>query len=235
MSRSLADLRASKPQSRPERSLTLCLAPHLVAEVQILTEELSSLRPAPLDTDGDRPGRPRRLGQGEDPRTVEIRERLDVLLTEMAEHEGEMRLRANRTDGEWRRWVNEHPARPDGEPGAERDERVAAGCCNADDLLDDLATYAYAWNGEHLAGDDFAEIFEPNIASADKAQMAQTVVSMYESRLDFQRLRSSLSANLQRWSDSSSPAPSGSATGDSTVANPAASNGVTTRTATGSP
>lgn len=231
MAKSLADLRAAPPQSRPERSVTLCLAPQLIAEVQSLSEELNSLQRVPQE-DG---GPPRRAVDPEDLRATGIRERLRQLVDEMAEHEGEMRLRANRTDGEWRRWVNEHPGRAEGQPGYERDIRITRGICNTDALLNDLATYAYAWNGDPLAPGDFVAIFDPVIATSDKQQMAEAIVAMYESRLDFTRLRTSLSADLRKWNDSDSPVPSGSPTSDSTDGSPPQRNGATTPKGTASP
>jgi hypothetical protein len=233
MSKTLADLRAQRHQQprRPERSLTVCLAPDLVAEVQALDEESRRLKPVP--TEEPEKGPPRRQGERvrDNPRMVEIRERLAVLFDEMEQHEGEIRLRANRTDGEWRRWVNEHPPRNEDEPGHDRDQRVAYGTCDADALLDDLATYAHAWDGEELGPSDFAELIEPNLATADKAEMAQAVVTMYESRLDFPRWRSALSANLQRSSASTSLSRSGSPTAGSTDGSPAQSRGATTKKA----
>lgn len=239
MVKSLADLRAAPPQTRPERSVTVCLAPHLVAEVQTLTTEANTLAQL-LERETRSPeepqsGPPRRQGQGETAevkaaraRQAEVQDRLLVLIDDMAEHEGEMRLRANLSDGEWRRWVNEHPARAEGEPGYDRDQRVTYGFCDADALLDALGDYAYAWNDDLLSGEDWARVFEPTIATADKAQMAQAVVTMYESRLDFQQLRSSLSGNLRRLNGSGSPAPSESPTHASTAKSPARSNGATT-------
>ena len=138
--------------------MTLCLTPALVAEVQALSEELSSLTIPGRSEDGERKGPPRRMGQGTGPREAEIQERLAALLAEMAEHEGELRIRANLTDGEWRRWVNEHPARDEDEPGFDRDQRVTLGYCNADDLLDILndvfAASTYAEWMTRLAGFD---------------------------------------------------------------------------------
>lgn len=244
----LADLRSNPPASRPERSYDLCLVPHLVAEVESLTQELAQLagelaqlRPADDSSEAKRSRPPSRSADGPDPRIAqieardaEIRARLGQLLAEMAEHEGQMRLRAKRSDGEWRMWCDEHPAREEGEPGYDRDVRVTKGYCNADDLLDDLATYAYAWDGDLLADGDFAGIFEPNIASADKSEMARLVVSMYESRLDFQQLRSSLSTNLLKLSDSKSLSHSDAPTSGSTGGSPEPSNGATTATGTAS-
>lgn len=224
--KTLADLRADKPIGRPERSVTLCLAPHLIAETQALTTELQNLPSfEPADPEGDPTGPPRKLGDPASARAREqaavIRGRLAEVLEQMAEHEGEMRVRANLTDGEWRRWVNEHPPRDEGQAGYERDQRVAGGVCDADALIDNLGTFAHAWNGDDLTEGDWAEIFEPVVASGDLAEMANGVIGLYEGRLNFPQWRSALSTNLKRLNDSTSPRDSGSATSDSTAGSPA--------------
>lgn len=231
MSKTLAELRANPPKSRPERSVTLCLAPHLVAEVQALTEELASL-PSQSRTDegGEPTGPPRKMGQGEHPRATEIRARLAVLLEEMAEHEGELRLRAT-SDGDWRRWVNEHPGREEDQPGHRRDLEVTFGYCNADDLIDALGTYAYSWNGEPLAPGDWA-LLADNIGGPDLKQAATAVVAMHESRLDFRQWRSGLSETLLKSSASASPENSGSAPDVSTGGSLSRSSEATTETET---
>lgn len=214
MPKSLADLRAAPPQARPERVVKISLAVDLIDEVQSLSGELARL-PLTAVTEPDEPedGPPRRQGQGEDPerraareRATEIQARLAELLEEMADSEGEFGLRANLTDGEWRIWCNAHPPRPEGTPGHDRDQRVTYGLVDADALMDGLAPFAHTWNGEPLQDGDWARIFEPFLVTAYKAEMAEAVVAMYESRLDFQRLRSSLSGNLKRLNGSGSPA-----------------------------
>jgi hypothetical protein len=194
MSKSLADLRKSNTASRPERNYTVCLAQHLVAEVGVLTDELASLEPQ-VDEDGERTGPPRRLGEGDSPRAGEIRERLKELLDEMAEHDGELLIRAVE-DGQWRRWANAHPARAEGEAGHKRDQDVAFGYCNADDLIDDLGVYVAAWNDEPLADGDWP-MLAASIAGSDKKQIAMTVVAMHEIGLDLPKLRPLWSASLR--------------------------------------
>lgn len=242
MTKTVAELRANKPTGRPLRTMSVCLKPELMAEVQALTAEhdrLLALVPAPVDEDGDeKDGPPGRMG-GESPeakreradaeaQVSEIRDRLAALLDEMAEYEGEMTLRANLSDGEWRRWLNAHPARSEGEPGHERDDRVTVGFCNADALIDDLGTFVHQWNGEHITATDWAEVFEPAIGTADKATMATRIVELYESRLDFPRLRSGLSSSLKRLNDSDSRATSASPTSGSTAGSPDRSSEATT-------
>lgn len=233
MSRSLADLRANPPKSRPERSVTICLKPHLVAEVQALTEELNNLPVAQiLDPEGEKGPKPRQ-GQSkpkEHPRAAEIRERLGTLFAEMAEHEGELRIGATTTDGEWRNWANAHPGREEGEPGHKRDRDVTLGYCNADDLLEDLGKYAVSWNGEPLAEGDWDSIFAPNIGNPDLKQIATNVIAVFESRLDFSEWRRLFQDNLSRYSDSASLETSESAPDDSMVGSPEPSKSATTET-----
>ncbi len=199
MSKSLADLRKSNTASRPERNYTVCLAQHLVARVGVLTNELQSLEPV-TDEDGERQGPPRRLGEGDSPRAQEIRDELLTLLDEMAEYEGELTIRAAE-DGAWRRWVNEHPARGEDVPGHKRDEDVAFGYCNSDDLIDSIGSYVVAWNGETLDEGDWP-ILSAKIARADKKQIASIVVAMHEIGLDLPKLRIAWSANLRSVPDS---------------------------------
>lgn len=221
MPKSLADLRAKPPASRPERSLTLCLAPHLVAEVQPLTEELTKVTTAEAS-------QPRRQGEGPSERVAELRSRINALLDEMAEFEGELRVSAVISDGDWRRWSDANPAREKGEPGHDRDQRATGGYVNTDALIERLGDFAVSWNGDPLQEGDWARIFEGSTAEAEKETVAQAIVALYESRLDFPRLRSSLSASLGRLNGLSLPATSESATSGSTDGSPARSNGATT-------
>lgn len=236
MSGTLADLRKAPPPTRPERSVTVCLAPHLVAEIQKLSEELGLLPPEPvsLDSEDETEGRKKRQGEGRNTRAAQIDARLAELFEEMAEAEGELRVRAI-TDGDWRLWVDEHPPRPEGQPGHQRDEEVTFGVCNADALIEDLGRYAYTWNGDRLAEGDWAEHLQPRLSSPDLKLLATTVVSMHESRLDFREWRSFLSVGLSRSRGSVWPATSTSAPDDSTAGSPEPSNEGSTGTATPAP
>lgn len=230
----LAELRAQRPVHRPERALTICLAPHIVAEVQSLTDELQALAVAGVrgvDEDGNREGPPARMGDGEDPEADAIRARLAELLDEMDQHEGELRIRAV-DDGEWRRWVNEHPARQkDVDPaGHARDVEVARGYCNADDLIDDLGKWAYTWDGEPLAEGDWG-ILAATIARPDKKQVARGVVGMHEQMdVDLPKWRTSLSATLKRSPGGGSLAASAVRPASSSAASPPSDTSTTTPT-----
>ena len=226
MSKTLAELRAAKPVARAERAMTVCLAPNIVAEVQSLTEELVAIGSAET-ADAEAPaGPPKRVGEGAPPRAREIRERLAELLEQMAEYEGELRVRAV-DDGVWRRWVNEHPARDEGTAGHKRDMEVTLGYCNADDLIDSLADYAYSWNGEVMAEGDWA-IIGASVGGPDRKQIASTVVGMHENRLDFRNWRTGLSANLRTFSALDSPEPTDAPPASSSDESPQSDTSTTT-------
>lgn len=179
--KSLAELRQSPRVGLPERTYTLCLASSLLGEVQALVEELAEVEQAEgVDEDGERKGPPKRMA--ETSRGPVIRARLGELREEMAEDSGELTLRAI-DEGAWRRWVDEHPAREE----HVRDESVAYGVCNADALLDDLATYAKAWNGEPLADGDWLWI-KSQAAPGDLKAIARLVVMMHEAALNVPKL-----------------------------------------------
>lgn len=230
--KTLAELRAQKPTGRAKSLVTLCIAPDLVAETHSLTTELGNL-PAYADDD-EVAGPPQKLGDQSAvvarQRAAQIRARLGELLEEMAEYEGNLWICANLTDGEWRRWVNEHPARGEDDPGYDRDLRVTSGVCNADDLIDNLGKFVHEWNGEPVTAEDWADIFEPVVGSGDLAEIASKVVYLYEGRLNFPQWRAALSTSLKKLNDYSSPAPSESPTSDSTDGSPDLFTAATTET-----
>lgn len=175
---SLADLRNGTPMARTERTYSLCLRRDLVADVDALTGELTSIQVDRVSADEDkRP--PMRKGQGGDPREQEIRDRLTALMDEMDDATGDLRLRAI-PDGEWRRWVNEHPAREKDD----RDDQLAFGICNTDDLANDLEKWALSWNGDNLAPGDWGRIFAPNAAGGDLKALVNLIVLMQEAADD---------------------------------------------------
>lgn len=183
MSKSIAELRASQHTALPERTMQLCLAQKLVAEVQQLEEERAEILIVERDQEG-RPKRPRRQGEGPNPRLAEIQARFDELADEMREHTGELRIRAV-TGGEWRRWVDAHPAREigrreDGRPTYHQvDEEIAYGICNAVDLYHDLSGYVVSWNGADLAEGDW-DFIANRAAPGDLNELCRQVVQMHE-------------------------------------------------------
>ena len=172
---SLEDLRKGAPVARTERTYQLCLRLDLMAEVDALNQEWSSLRVASAAADEDENKPRKRLGEGGNPRAEDVRQRLAELRDELEDSTGDLRLRAIR-DGGWRQWLNEHPAREDDV----RDEQVAFGVCNADDLANDLSRWAVAWNGDDLQGDDWDRIFSPNVGGGDRKALVSMVVLMQE-------------------------------------------------------
>lgn len=183
MSKSIAELRASQHTALPERTMSLCLAQKLVAEVQQLDEERASILATERDEEGQSK-RPRRQGEGRNPRLDEIQARFDELADEMREHTGELRIRAV-TGGEWRRWVDAHPAREvgrreSGEPLFHQiDEEIAYGIANAVDLYHDLERYVVSWNGDELAEGDW-QFIANRAAPGDLNELCRQVVQMHE-------------------------------------------------------
>lgn len=186
MSKTLAELRQSERVGLPKRTYSLCLAPALVDEVRQLVEQLEEAQAvSAAQREGDATTAPPRRA-GESSPVLAIRDRLRALREEMAEHTGELTMQGV-TEGEWRAWVDEHPAREDNG----RDRRVAFGYCNADDLIDELGSYAHAWNGDKLTPGDW-DFIRANAAPGDIKELVQAVVSMHEMAVDAPKLLNDL-------------------------------------------
>lgn len=219
---SLADLRVNPPAARQEEPFRIALRPDLAARIKELTDELAEL-PDPIV-------KARKSGQSEpeiieDPRAVEIRTEIADLMEQFSDEFGTLVIRRTKTDGEWRQWADAHPPRDEkvNKVGYVRDLRTTAGIVNADALVDDLASYAWSWNGERLAEGDWAAIFADNVLPGDKLKMAKAVVNFYESSPDFTQWRRALSAALTKYDDSVRPENSESPSSDSTDGSPALS------------
>lgn len=185
MSKSIAELRQSPRVGLPERSYSLCLASALVSEVQALLGELEDAQETEAArAEGDETAvKPKRMADA--PRSRQIRERLSELHAEMADHTGSLTLRGV-DEGKWRMWVDEHPARD----GNERDDSFGYGIANIDALVDDLSTYAIAWNGDSMGPGDW-EFIKANAVPGDLRKVAQLIVAMHESAVDVPKLLSS--------------------------------------------
>lgn len=192
MPKTLAEMRAAGVVRRPRQSLSLCLAPDLVAKAQVLLRQRLDIDPEyGIDPEDRVDQGPRRIN---DPKTVRLREINDQLASldaEMAEHTGELTLQAI-DPGEWRRWCDQNPPR-DASKKAEslRDNHVAGGYCNADALLADLRKYAVEFNGEQIGDDDW-EFIAANAAAGDLKEAARTVVAMHEQDVDLGKWRTLL-------------------------------------------
>lgn len=163
---SLADLRKGAPTARTERIYQLCLRRDLMAEVDTLLAD-ATVRPE------DDEGQPRRLN----PEKVDTR--LQELEREIDDATGDLRLRAI-PNGEWSRWINEHPAREKND----RDEQLAYGICNTDDLASELERWALSWNGEDLGANDWKTLILPNASGGDLKALVNLVVTMQEAADD---------------------------------------------------
>lgn len=191
MSKSLAELRTSPRVGLPERTYSLCLASTLVGEAQAL---LAQLEDAVADeeraAEGDAATKPKRMGQASE--TTKIRKELGKLRAEMVEHTGDLKLRGI-TEGEWRLWVDANPPRE----GNARDNAVTYGMCNADALIESLATYAAAWNDTALDAGDW-DFIKSKAAPGDLKEIARIVVAMHEGTVNIPKLLSnSLGINAE--------------------------------------
>lgn len=164
------------PRGLPERGYELCLRRDLLAEVDSLTVQLRDAMIADVTPEDPDDAPPPRLGEpGEPPGVTEIRNKLAAKYDEMDAATGELRLRAIR-DGEWRQWVNAHPPRKDDQ----RDDAVAYGICNSDDLANDLGKWVLSWEGEPLAVDDWEQHIAPLCAGGDLKTLVSMVIAMQE-------------------------------------------------------
>lgn len=178
MSKTLAELRASREKKLPTRIATVCLDLEALADAQRLQAEKENvlLEARRHNDDGDGP--PARLGETIPPRVAEIEAELSALWDRMRESEGELLLRAI-PGGEWQRWKDEHPPRDDNRT----DEQTTFGVCNGQDLLNDLGRFVVSWNGEQLAEGDWDTWLADQIAPADLAALVGLVVEMHEVRI----------------------------------------------------
>lgn len=185
MSKSLAELRQSPRVGLPRRAYQLCVSSAILGEYQSLLaqlEDATATEAAQSEGDESR-ARPKRMGEKSS--AADIRARLSELRGDLAEHTGTLVLQGI-TEGEWRLWVDAHPARED----SDRDNTLAFGCCNADDLIDNLGTFAHSWNGDDLKPGDW-DFLKANAAPGDIKTLAQLVVTMHESVVDIPKLLSS--------------------------------------------
>ena len=181
MALSIAQMRESGSVGLPERTLRMCLAQKLVAEVQRLESEKASLAPGQTE---DGKAKPRRNGDPSALRIKEIDERLAELLAEMDEHTGTLTIRGI-SGGEWRRWADDHPARTQGADDEGRpqihplDADVAYGRVNVSDLLATLDVYAVAWDGTPFGPGDW-EFIASQAAPGDLAEVCRRVVQILD-------------------------------------------------------
>ena len=146
------------------------------------------------------------------PRVAEIDERLTAVRARLAElealmgdYEGDVTVTKTLSDGEWAQWRIANPARIQGEPGFREDIAITGGWCDSDALIDDLARYMTAWNGEPLGEGHFDAL---GVIRPHKKKLAAVVIGLYETGDGLGELRRGLSALLTNAPSSTSPAPS---------------------------
>lgn len=176
MARSLADLKA-KPKQLPTRTVRICLDLEALAAVQRLDAErrdleLESQQPA----EGDQ--RPKRVGEGPNPRIAEIVAEIAALWDTMRESEGDLLLRAV-SGGDWQRFKDDNPAREN----SKTDEAITYGICDSSALLADLGRYVVSWNAEPFEPGAWDDWFAAQVAPADLSELCSTVVQIHEARV----------------------------------------------------
>ncbi|GAA4120474.1 hypothetical protein GCM10022215_24140 [Nocardioides fonticola] len=239
MGKSLSELRANPPVVRRSAVERVSLRPDLVAKLQTLVNELEDLA-AQRSSDPDGPAKPQRLADRTIMRRREIEADIEAIAAEMTDFEGDLTLEARRPDGEWVTWCQLHPARrapvrnprtgeivTDGEAGWQADQQITLGYCNSEALIEDLGTYAVAWDGDELKPGDWGSTIV--LGRPDMKRLARTVVGLYENEeTDLPKLRRDLSATLRPGPGSSSPDSSASPSDGSSDGNQAGDTTTTT-------
>lgn len=230
---SLEDLEKSPPKSRLERSFSVVLDATLVRKVADLAAQSRNV--AGSKKPADRQAYRRMITE------------LEGLQPQVEAASGTLVLRANLTQGEWTRFVDSHPARPEGQKGHERDQRWAYGVVNVDALIEHLDQYAHMWENDTLEPTErdkdgnvtrrgqFDRLLRDNIPPGDLNEMAAVVVLFYETSPDFASWRSALSSGLQRLRDFAEQETSESLRSDSQDGSPDESSEDSTETETPAP
>lgn len=198
MGKSLAEMRSSTMVGRPERTYELCLAGKVVSEIQTILGDLDTIRQdEAARADGVTLARPRRAAESSN--VTALVDRLKELQSVVEEHTGVLTL-VGIDEGDWRTWCDEHPPRE----GNVRDDEVAYGYCNADDLIAELGTYATLWNGDKMAAGDW-EFIRSTAAPGDVTKIASIVVQMHETVVNLGKLLSNSLGILDVGTASGSP------------------------------
>lgn len=192
----LAELRAqSGPQPLPRKtvSVTLVEGQHLLAESEALMLESQDLvreetrlkeQASRTNSDGDQSGPPRKAGEGADvgrrlaeieARFKEIRARLDALVDEMADYQGEVTL-TGITGGQWELFKSDNPIRE----GNRNDLVFASGACDSSALFAALGRFVTAWDGDPVAEGEWDKMLAERITYADRRDLVTAVVKMHE-------------------------------------------------------
>ena len=182
----LAELRAEPVKDdRPKATVTVTLleGQHLLEEARKLDDERVDLlvqakRRKQAAEDGKAgPVKPAEGGGAAD-RLEEIQARHAELQDQLAAFQGEVSL-VGFKPGEWQRYKDDHPPRD-----ASRDDKVvASGWCNATDLLNDLARFVTAWDGDTLLEGEWDGSISTKVTPADFPELVREVVAMHQSRI----------------------------------------------------
>lgn len=194
---------ANAPRPKSTHTVTLVTGQHLLDEQKRLSEELTDImvRATRTDENGERVGPPRKASERDlPPRAAEIRTEVAALYEQLSEHQGEVTLVADMSDGEWLRWKDEHPPREDNTA----DERIGWGYCNTSDLYAELGRFVAQWEGEDVAPGAWDEWLAAQITFADKRDLVHAIVELYETKVSRAPKSPSSSSTTPPGSDDSS-------------------------------
>ena len=164
---SLKEMRKSPDVGPVERTVDICLAGKLVADIEQLDRELAAL--------DDREKASRRIADRSEAR--EKAEQIEALREQMAKHTVSFRLRGKGSK-HWREWKVKHPPRD----GVDEDERLGV---NFDDLIDSVPDYIVSPDTDT---DDWSFVVE-SASPADVQDAALMVYLMHTQRVDVPKSR----------------------------------------------
>ncbi|GAA1138336.1 hypothetical protein [Nocardioides aquiterrae] len=186
---------------------TICLAPKLSVELEAATarytESEAALKVAREDAESDRerPGRQRRVGQKST--LKELEEKADRDAAEADEIRERMLARSIELqlvvdEDRWAEFTREHPARDeDDDPtGARRDRFYGIGLCNVDELLKIIDHFITRYGDERPADGSWAFV-KANSAPGERDGLAAKIVRMHTAGVDLGKSRTAL-RNSQR-------------------------------------
>lgn len=189
MSDSLAKLLASPEATRPARTVPVCLAQGVPVQIGRLVDELEDLEVAAFrasqdpEASSDQPKR--KMAQGQDPRIDEIKAEVERLNEVMRAHTGYVTVEGTISQGEWRLWADQNPAREIGRDDRGRpnlnayDISVTGGYCSATALLARVGDFVTKWDGEPLSEGQW-EALAAKAHPGDLKAVATAVVNIYE-------------------------------------------------------
>lgn len=168
------------PLPRHSEKVTLTTGQHILDRLGALARERADLEWEIARRDANPEDfAPLKSGEkGPGVRLEQVKAEEASLYGTLAEHQGVVGLTGMKA-GEWQRWKDDHPARPDNDT----DERVTAGFCSFAALLDNLGKFVTSWDDEDLEPGAWDAWLSDQVATADHRELVRAVVEMHEIRV----------------------------------------------------